>query len=221
MESVMNFLSKYYIWFFVAAGVLLLALIGFIIESKKKNKNEFKAEEIDEANLYKDLPNNTNPTTPSVEPQASNNLEETMEINDIPTNDSVEAAPVTPEVNNYYGEAVMPKVEEMPEVSVMPDLSSTPQVTPNTVNIEPTTVTEEAPRHVEDIFSSNAPESIYEQVTPNTPSETPVQNLNSTETSYIDLNQPQSTNVTPNYNTTEQTSSGQQSTNYFDNNGLN
>ena len=44
MDSVMNFLADNYIWFFVAAGVLLFALIGFIIDSKKKQKSEFKGD---------------------------------------------------------------------------------------------------------------------------------------------------------------------------------
>lgn len=48
MESVMNFLADNYVWFFVAAGVLCFALIGFIIESRKKQKSEFKGESIEE-----------------------------------------------------------------------------------------------------------------------------------------------------------------------------
>ena len=44
MENVMNFLADNYIWFFVAAGILCFALIGFIIESRKKQKNEFKGD---------------------------------------------------------------------------------------------------------------------------------------------------------------------------------
>ena len=40
MESVMSFLADNYIWFFVVAGVLCFALIGFIIDSKKKGDEE-------------------------------------------------------------------------------------------------------------------------------------------------------------------------------------
>ena len=61
MESVINFLADYYIWFFVAAGVLCFALIGFLIESKKKNKNTFKGESIESS------------TTSPVEPVVSGN----------------------------------------------------------------------------------------------------------------------------------------------------
>lgn len=102
MNSVMNFLADYYIWFFVAALLLSFALIGFIIDTKKKQKNEFKGESIE-------TPNNAPASTPevigqtvNVGPEAvlggngintleSTNTspvsEETMEINDIPFND--------------------------------------------------------------------------------------------------------------------------------------
>ena len=105
MESVMNFLADYYIWFFVAAGVLCFALIGFIIESRKKQKNEFKGESIEESTTTNventvQVDSFNKPTEPMVEPKevpvtynsapeiSSSNLasvsEETMEINDIP-----------------------------------------------------------------------------------------------------------------------------------------
>lgn len=96
MNSVMNFLADYYIWFFVAALLLSFALIGFIIDTKKKQKNEFKGESIE-------TPNNAPASTPevigetvNVGPEAvlgGNGIntspvsEETMEINDIPFND--------------------------------------------------------------------------------------------------------------------------------------
>ena len=52
MNSVMNFLADYYIWFFVAALLLSFALIGFIIDTKKKQKNEFKGDkDYDEEHL--------------------------------------------------------------------------------------------------------------------------------------------------------------------------
>lgn len=103
MNSVMNFLADYYIWFFVAALLLSFALIGFIIDTKKKQKNEFKGESIE-------TPNNAPASTPevigqtvNVGPEAvlgGNNTtttlesinpapvsDETMEINDIPINE--------------------------------------------------------------------------------------------------------------------------------------
>lgn len=96
MNSVMNFLADYYIWFFVAALLLSFALIGFIIDTKKKQKNEFKGESIE-------TPNNAPASTPEVIGQTVNVgpeavlggngintspvSEETMEINDIPFNE--------------------------------------------------------------------------------------------------------------------------------------
>ena len=40
METIMNFLADNYKWFMIAAGVLLLALIGFLVSGKKKKGNE-------------------------------------------------------------------------------------------------------------------------------------------------------------------------------------
>ena len=107
MDSVMNFLADYYIWFFVAALLLSFALIGFIIDTKKKQKNEFKGESIETTN---NAPTSTPTSTPevigetvNVGPEAvlggNNNTttlesvnpapvsDETMEINDIPINE--------------------------------------------------------------------------------------------------------------------------------------
>ena len=101
------FLADYYIWFFVAALLLSFALIGFIIDTKKKQKNEFKGESIETTN---NAPTSTPTSTPevigetvNVGPEAvlggNNNTttlesvnpapvsDETMEINDIPINE--------------------------------------------------------------------------------------------------------------------------------------
>lgn len=40
MDSILNFLADNYIWFMIGGVVLLFALIGFVIDDKKKNKNE-------------------------------------------------------------------------------------------------------------------------------------------------------------------------------------
>ena len=98
MESVMNFLAEYYIWFFVAAIVLCFALIGFIIDSKKKQKGEVKNNTLDSTpemsipvNNTMDINNGLENTVTKTE-SASNmtgnnepvNMDATMEINDIP-----------------------------------------------------------------------------------------------------------------------------------------
>ena len=38
MDTVLNFLADHYLWFMIGAGFLLLALIGFIVDGKKKKK---------------------------------------------------------------------------------------------------------------------------------------------------------------------------------------
>lgn len=102
MESVMNFLAEYYIWFFVAAIVLCFALIGFIIDSKKKQKGEVKNNTLDSTpemsipvNNTMDMNNgleNTVTKTESVSNMTGNNepvnMDATMEINDIPINNT-------------------------------------------------------------------------------------------------------------------------------------
>lgn len=103
MNSVMNFLADYYIWFFVAALLLSFALIGFIIDTKKKQKNEFKGESIETTNNAPASTPEVIGETVNVGPEAvlggNNNTttlesinpapvsDETMEINDIPFND--------------------------------------------------------------------------------------------------------------------------------------
>ena len=102
MESVMNFLAEYYIWFFVAAIVLCFALIGFIIDSKKKLKGEVKNNTLDSTpemsipvNNTMDMNNGLENTVTKTE-SASNmignnepvNMDATMEINDIPINNT-------------------------------------------------------------------------------------------------------------------------------------
>lgn len=102
MESVMNFLAEYYIWFFVAALVLCFALIGFIIDSKKKQKGEVKNNTLDSTpeisipvNNTMDMNNGLENTVTKTE-SASNmtgnnepvNMDATMEINDIPINNT-------------------------------------------------------------------------------------------------------------------------------------
>lgn len=102
MESVMNFLAEYYTWFFVAAIVLCFALIGFIIDSKKKQKGEVKNNTLDSTpemsipvNNTMDMNNGLENTVTKTE-SASNmignnepvNMDATMEINDIPINNT-------------------------------------------------------------------------------------------------------------------------------------
>lgn len=129
MENIMNFLAKNYIWFFVVAGVLSFALIGFIFDSKKKKNNEFKGEELSkDASPLENSSENVMPiesTTISEspvekinevspvemvdgpvyesEPIASEQVTNDFEINDIPMRAAEEPifneTPVNPELN--------------------------------------------------------------------------------------------------------------------------
>jgi hypothetical protein len=135
MESVMNFLADNYIWFFVAAALLSFALIGFIIESRKKQKNEFKGESIEEKSTNVEVPVSnsvvtetqvsgtpTETSVPVVEPvvpvsaPVENTItaqeEPTMEINDIPL--ANENKPSSIEFYNGPIEMNTPKPEPAP-----------------------------------------------------------------------------------------------------------
>lgn len=128
MESITNFLAEHYIWFFVAAGVLTLALIGFLIDSRKKHKKEFKGEA---------APTNAEEVK----------LDDTMEVNDIPVTNEVgpmetatigsaspaqpaaPSAPEAPTTGPIIGETIsmsqeMPKEAVINEVPVNPELSA-------------------------------------------------------------------------------------------------
>lgn len=128
MESVMNFLADNYIYFFVAAGILLFALIGFLIDSKRKKGKDFKGEAISNTTLNTNMEVADTPQmetvsaiepTPVETPKAETNsyqevntmpvIEQTMEINDIPmaAEAVIEETPVNPELQNItYGEPI-------------------------------------------------------------------------------------------------------------------
>ena len=128
MENVMNFLAENYIYFFVAAGILLFALLGFLVDSKKKKDKEFKGEEVkpgetaiaqtlstplDNSSLAN--PDNLNALEEDLNSNLQNiaevntinqtpAIEQTMEINDIPMvmpeEVVIEETPVNPELQN-------------------------------------------------------------------------------------------------------------------------
>ena len=138
----LDFLSENYIWFFVAAVVLLFALIGFIVEGKKKKNKEFKGESIKEE---------------------TNNIESAagLEINDIP---------VTETVNNASNEQTNP-IEHLSEPQSIGETSPI-EVAPNTqIEQQPTTPTAASENVIigEPIEMKNepviptAPESFYDE----------------------------------------------------------
>lgn len=132
MESVINFLADYYIWFFVAAIVLCFALVGFIIESKKKGKSKDKLESVTDnivvggapvdmkgettlEEASQELTDNMKVEEPTLEeltPLEETPIEDTMEINDIPLKEEVKIP------SELYTEPITtnetPVIEEIP-----------------------------------------------------------------------------------------------------------
>lgn len=134
MESVINFLAEYYIWFFVAAIVLCFALVGFIIESKKKGKEKGKIESVPEdmviggdpvdmageTNLSmasKELTESLKEEEPTLEDITPDNetvvTEDTMEINDIPLKEETKIP------SEFYNESET-QVNETPVIEEIP-----------------------------------------------------------------------------------------------------
>lgn len=140
MESVMNFLAEYYIWFFVAAIVLCFALIGFIIDSKKKQKGEVKNNTLDSTpemsipvNNTMDMNNgleNTVTNSESVSNMTGNNepvnMDATMEINDIPINNTTNVGSM--ENNNVVNNTLVMEMDttETPTVTTETQSNATP-----------------------------------------------------------------------------------------------
>lgn len=141
MESVMNFLAEYYIWFFVAAIVLCFALIGFIIDSKKKQKGEVKNNTLDSTpemsipvNNTMDINNGLENTVTKTE-SASNmtgnnepvNMDATMEINDIPINNTPNVVSMENNNNVVNNTPVMePTKTEIPTVTTETQTNAMP-----------------------------------------------------------------------------------------------
>lgn len=69
MEKFLDFLASNYIYFLIAAGVLFFALIGFIVDLRKKNKSEEEEGSV--------TPEVTVPEQP---------IQENVEISDVPVN---------------------------------------------------------------------------------------------------------------------------------------
>ena len=145
MESEINFLADYYIWFFVAAGVLCFALVGFIVESKKKDKNTFKGESIStneqpvpSTPVENAVPTETASVTNEPQPELAETVqptpaepisahletpetpknavtEDTMEINDIPLKEE-EKTPI-----EFYSESTGINNNEVTPISETPN----------------------------------------------------------------------------------------------------
>lgn len=177
MESIMNFLADNYIWFFVAAGILCFALIGFIIESRKKQKNEFKGESIEKTESNTEIAPvaNVETKTEPLEPINSINnetsLENTMVINDAPLTKEKEEEIIKPSGIEYYNGPIempinVPTPEPMPEpiVEVKEEQITNNNITPTIEPITPLEPITPIEPIVEPIVESTIS---YEQEIPN------------------------------------------------------
>lgn len=138
----LDFLSENYIWFFVAAVVLLFALVGFIVEGRKKKNKEFKGESVNEN--VEDMPSSTG-----------------LEVNDIPiaepTNDVNSEPTVTPLENIQEPQAIM----ETPAIEQTQD-STVEQVDIKPVENSNITIGEPIQMQNEPVIPT-APESFYDE----------------------------------------------------------
>ncbi len=101
MEKFLDFLASNYIYFLIAAGVLFFALIGFIVDLKKKGKSE--EEEVREEVPMTEIPVETPVLEPSIETQPV--VPEVVE----PAFTLEEEAPVA--VQEFNPAPAMPEVE--------------------------------------------------------------------------------------------------------------
>lgn len=163
MESVINFLADYYIWFFVAAGILVFALIGFIIESKKKDKNNFKGESIDN-NVS--LENNVNN-------EVNNQVEEVNTLENLNTNDSVNQSIDTPQVGEQE-EMLNEQINTLESTPVMENNEDTMEINDIPLKDEEKTPIE---FYNEPVQSFESTQSNEENIT----NDTPVVDLNSSD----------------------------------------
>lgn len=183
MESVMNFLADNYIWFFVAAIILCFALIGFIIESKRKEKSEFKGESITEENTTtNNVTDNTIPVAPvtPVDPVTDNlnsvnePVEYSNEVNEMPINSETETK--EQKIEYFSGPIEMPLNTPTPEPS--PEMFNEAQVVSDNFN---------SPLNNENADAINT-ETTSDNITYE---QTPEQNVNISDTPVVDVIPPE------------------------------
>lgn len=186
MESVMNFLADNYIWFFVAAIILCFALIGFIIESKRKEKSEFKGESITEENtITNNVTDNTIPVTPvtPVDPVTNNlnsvneSVENSNEVNEMPINSETETK--EQKIEYFSGPIEMPLNTPTPEPS--PEMFNEAQVVSDNFNSPLNN------ENAETINTETTSDNITYEQTPNYQE----QNVNISDTPVVDVIPPE------------------------------
>ena len=130
MDSLLDFLANYYVIFIVVSGILLLALIGFIVTGRKKKKEGVQTAD----------PMAQQPSAPNAEmPSAPMGGEMPAEMAPAP---EMNTAAVTPEATQPTLADVASPVEPVtPAPSASVEAMATPDTTsvvePNTVPMEP------------------------------------------------------------------------------------
>ena len=143
MEAILNFLADNYKWFMIGAVVLLVALIGFIVDGKKKkNKNEELPENTATINQVDAVSQSQN-VVPTQEVEQSLVFEQPS-LNDNDTMSELKESGVEPsltfENNNvepqnptYYGNAEQAVNETISNNNVIGDAITTPDMVYNPV----------------------------------------------------------------------------------------
>ena len=97
MDAFLTFLSNYYIWFLVAAGLFLFALIGLIIESSKKHKKDVQESDTSDVATVEAFRSGERNTT-SFDYSPDVNLEATPEM----SNENNNQEQIEKILDNYY-----------------------------------------------------------------------------------------------------------------------
>jgi len=131
MEKILDFLANYYIYFLIAAGVLFFALIGFIVDLKKKKDEDPIVEEAITPEEVAPVPQvEVMEEVPAVEPETFEVLEQASEesFNPAPPMPVVEETPV-------YDVPVQ-EVPTMPEENVVVNEVSVNDIPMNDVSVQ-------------------------------------------------------------------------------------
>ncbi len=152
MDKVLDFLANNYIYFLIAAGVLVLALIGFIFDSKKKNKEENNISNAPLPSI------NNEPTIPSIPGDVVAGPGSNMETPVVLDQQNAVEEPIIPGPPAPEVESINISNVEQPDVSVV---SSNPGIINN--SIEESSNSMEPVINPEATISMNAP-SVGEQI---------------------------------------------------------
>lgn len=168
MEEVLSFLADNYKWFMIGAAVLLFALIGFIVDGRKKKKNE----EIVPAGpatpaATTEMP--VQPVAPVMPEEQSLIIEEptlnpkTEEVEEVSSEPSLELNAVEaqsqPQPESIFS---IPEVNNVENTSMAPAVGETPMM--QSPNVVPTPVVESAPVMPEPAVVQPEPVSVQPEV---------------------------------------------------------